>query len=210
MTGSLLVRATAADTPIIEHPQPLVAKSIRELLVRLRDNSGRIRQDPSIAYEISNELINPHIDFPRIARLIIGKYWKGASDAQRAQLIKEIKDLLIRSYVTAMTSYMDELVLNDNIIDFLPSRYQPGDRKASVRAKVSIGGQQTARVDYQLYYRGEWKIYDIRIEGISLAITYRSSFGEQIKRNGLARLIDDLVERNHRGEVELPDVIAPK
>ena len=110
-----------------------------------------------------------------------------------------------------MTSYMDDLVSNENIINFLPSRYQPGDRKTSVRANISLGGQQTARVDYQLYYRGEWKIYDIRIEGISLAITYRSSFGEQIKRNGLELLIADLSERNRRGEVELPpSSILPK
>jgi phospholipid transport system substrate-binding protein len=61
-----------------------------------------------------------------------------------------------------------------------------------------------------MYYRGEWKIYDIRIEGISLAITYRTSFGEQIKREGLDKLINNLAERNRRGEVELPDSIAPE
>ena len=62
-------------------------------------------------------------------------------------------------------------------------------------------------MDYQLYFLDELKIYDIRIEGISLAITYRTSFGEQIKRNGLDNLITDLAERNRRGDVELPDSV---
>jgi phospholipid transport system substrate-binding protein len=210
VAGSPHVLATAADTSINEDPQPLVSEKINELLVRLRDNSDKIRQDQEVAYQISDELINPYIDFPRITRLVIGKYWRSASEAQREQLVEEIKSLLVRSYVTAMTSYIDDLVSTDNVIDFLPSRFTPGDRKASVRANIVLGGKQSAQVDYQMYYRGEWKIYDIRIEGISLAITYRTSFGEQIKREGLDKLIYNLAERNRRGEVELPDSIAPE
>lgn len=203
-------QAAIADSLSAEDPQPLVAESINELLVRLRDNSERIRKDQSIAYNISDEFIAPHIDFPRIARLVIGKYWRSASDSQRQRLTTGIRELLIRSYVTAMTSYIDDLVADNNLIEFLPSRYQPGDRKASVRANMALGGRQPALVDYQLYYRDKWKIYDIRIEGISLAITYRTSFGEQIKRDGLDYLIVQLEERNRRGDVELPGTIAPE
>lgn len=210
MASPSQLNATAAGNSINEDPQPLVSKTINDLLVRLRDNSDKIRQDQAFAYDISNELINPYIDFPRITRLVIGKYWKTASEAQRTQLVDEIKSLLVRSYVTAMTSYIDDLVSKDNVIDFLPSRFKPGDRKASVRANIILGGKQSAQVDYQLYFLDEWKIYDIRIEGISLAITYRTSFGEQIKRDGLDRLITDLAERNRRGDVELPDSITPK
>ena len=201
------VLATATESVINEDPQPLVSKRLSDLLARLRDNSDKIRKDQSVAYEISNELINPYIDFPRITRLVIGKYWRSASEAQRAQLVEEIESLLVRSYVTAMTRYIDDLVSDANVIDFLPSRFKPGDRKASVRANIALGGGQSAEVDYQLYFLDEWKIYDIRIEGISLAITYRTSFGEQIKRNGLDNLITDLAERNRRGDVELPDSV---
>ena len=207
LAGPLPVRAMAAESSIDSDPQPLVSQRISNLLVRLRDNSDKIRQDKSVAYEISDELINPYIDFPRIARLVIGKYWSSASESQRAQLVEELKSLMVRSYVTAMVSYIDDLVSDENIIDFLPSRFNPGDRKASVRANIILGGGQSALVDYQLYFRDEWKIYDIRIEGISLAITYRTSFGEQIKRDGLNNFINDLAERNRRGDVELPDAV---
>lgn len=185
-------------------PQPLLEERIHELLVRLRDNSAAIRKDKSVAYRISDELIVPIIDFPRIARLVIGKYWRDASDSQREDVTNEIRDLLVRSYVTAMSSYIDDLVSESNMIDFQPSHYQPGDRKASVRANIALGGRAPAEVQYQLYYVDEWKIYDILIEGISLALTYRTSFGEQIKREGLDNLIAQLAERNRRGEVEIP------
>ena len=205
-TEATLAEPSVHDPRLFADPQPLVAAKIDELILQLRDNAEKIREDQSIAYRISNELMAPHIDFPRITRLVIGKYWQTASPAQQQQLIEEVKDLLIRSYVTAMTGYVDDIIAlaEKKGIKYLPSRYKTGDKKASIRATIALEGGQSADVQYQLYYRGEWKIYDIRLEGISLAITYRSSFGEQIKRDGLDKLITQLAERNSKGEVELP------
>jgi len=205
-TEATLAEPSVHDPRLFADPQPLVAAKIDELILQLRDNAEKIREDQSIAYRISNELMAPHIDFPRITRLVIGKYWQTASPAQQQQLIEEVKDLLIRSYVTAMTGYVDDIIAlaEKKGIKYLPSRYKTGDKKASIRATIALEGGQSADVQYQLYYRGEWKIYDIRLEGISLAITYRSSFGEQIKRDGLDKLITQLAERNRKGEVELP------
>jgi len=205
-TQATLAEPSAHDIHVFEDPQPLVAERIDELIRRLSDNADRIRNDQSIAYQISDELMAPYIDFPRITRLVIGKYWQTASPAQQQQLIEEIKSLLIRSYVTAMTSYVDDIVAvaKQQGIKYLPSRYKTGDKKASVRATITLEGGQKADVQYQLYYQDKWKIYDIRLEGISLAITYRSSFGEQIKRDGLDKLIAQLADRNRKGEVELP------
>lgn len=205
-TEATLAEPGVHDPRLFADPQPLVAAKIDELILQLRDNAEKIREDQSIAYRISNELMAPHIDFPRITRLVIGKYWQTASPAQQQQLIEEVEHLLIRSYVTAMTSYVDDIIAlaEKKGIKYLPSRYKTGDKKASIRATIALEGGQTADVQYQLYYRDEWKIYDIRLEGISLAITYRSSFGEQIKRDGLDALITQLAERNRKGEVELP------
>jgi len=207
--SSHAAEAAIADKASAGDPQPLLENRIHELLMRLRDNSEVIRKDKSVAYKISDELIVPMIDFPRITRLVIGKYWREATDEQRKELVKQIRDLLVRSYVTAMVSYIDDLVSDKNMIDFMPSNYQAGDRKATVRSNIALGGRAPAEVQYQLYYVNNWKIYDIRIEGISLALTYRTSFGEQISREGLDHLIAQLTERNRKGEVELPAKVAP-
>ena len=219
LIGSLILAVTvaayAAEAAITQKsadadPQPLLEKRIHELLVRLRDNSDAIRKDKTVAYQISDELIVPLIDFPRITRLVIGKYWRDATSTQREELEKQIQELLVRSYVTAMANYIDELVSEKNMVAFMPSSYKPGDRKASVRANIALGGRAPAEVQYQLYYVDQWKIYDIRIEGISMALTYRTSFGEQINRDGLDKLIAQLVERNRNGEVELPKSVISK
>ncbi len=198
------------DPTVFSDPQPLVEKRLDELVRRLGENANQIHKNPTIAYRISDELMAPHIDFPRIARLIVGKHWREASKTQRQQLIKEIESLLTRSYVTAMVSYVDQIVEQQKGTRYHRSRYQPGDKKSSVRATIPLEGGQSADVQYQLYYRGEWKIYDIRIEGISLAITYRSSFGEKIDKIGIDGLIAQLAERNRKGEVELPEAVIPE
>lgn len=206
----IMAISSAQATPaIVEDPYKVVTETIDALFVRLNNNVEAIHNDPQIAYQISNELIAPHIDFPRVTRLVIGKYWRSADDAQRQQLIAEVRELLIRSYVTVLTSYIDQILAHKDHINFLPSRYKPGDRKASVRARLHLGSGQQVEIHYQVYYtNNEWKIYDIRIEGISLAITYRTSFAAIIKREGLNALIAKLEAQNINGEVELPGSIS--
>jgi phospholipid transport system substrate-binding protein len=169
VAASSLARAAAAEPEVDGDPQPVVAETINELIERLRKSSDKIRDDQSIAYQISDELVVPRIDFPRVTRLVIGKYWRSATDAQKQQLVDEVKSLLVRSYVTAMSSYVDQIVAKRNRISYLPSRYQPGDNKASVRSSIALEGGQSVEVQYQLYRTNDkWKIYDIVIEGVSL------------------------------------------
>ncbi|MEN8801112.1 MAG: ABC transporter substrate-binding protein [Thiogranum sp.] len=204
-TGSAVTQADDHDLP-----QPKIEEMIDELLDRLSKNAEEINQDRAVAYELSNELVVPHLDFPRITRLIIGKHWRDADDEQRQRLIDEISALLTRSYVTAMIAYADDTLTDEQVV-YLPSRYQAGDRKSAVRAKISLDSGQTIDVRYALYRTdGQWKIYDISFENISLVLTYRASFGASIKNNGLNALITQLENRNRKGEINLPGVVTKK
>jgi len=204
--------AESAATQPDDHdlPQPMVEAMIDNLLERLSANAEQISQNHSVAYELSNELVVPYLDFPRITRIIIGKYWRAANDEQRQRLIDEVSALLIRSYVTAMSAYADDTLLDEQIV-YLPSRYQAGDRKAAVRAKISLDSGQTIDVRYALYrIDSQWKIYDISFENISLVLTYRATFSSIIKNNGLDTLITLLETRNRKGEINLPEAVTKK
>jgi len=191
-------------------PQPLIEVMVDNLLDQLSINAERIDQDASVAYELSNTLVVPYLDFPRMSRIIVGKYWHDASDAQRQRLVDEISALLIRSYVTAMSAYADDTLTDEQIV-YMPSRFKPGDRKATVRAKVTLDSGQSIDVRYALLLTdGQWKIYDISFEGISLALTYRSSFGAMIRDDGLDALIVQLENRNKQGEIDLPGAVTKK
>ena len=203
--GSAVTQADGHDLP-----QPQIEGMINELLDRLSASAEQIEQDRSVAYELSNELVVPYLDFPRITRLIIGKYWRDANDEQRQRLIDEISTLLTRSYVTAMIAYADDTLTDEQVV-YMPSRYKAGDRKSAVRAKISLDSGQTIDVRYALYRTHDrWKIYDISFENISLVLTYRASFGATIRSNGLDALITRLEDRNTKGEINLPGVVTKK
>ena len=203
--ASAMAAAALEQEAPVEDPKSLIAHMTESLLDELKTRTSEIKENEDVAYQISDRLVVPNLDFDRITRLVIGKYWRRASAEQKKKLTHELRSLIIRSYVTAMRTYADQIVANGPRITYLPSRYKPGDKKAVVRAALQLEGGKPVEVQYLLYRSdGRWKIYDIRIEGISLAITYRTSFGAEIQRSGIDGLIAQLEERNRNGAVALP------
>ena len=77
---------------------------------------------------------------------------------------------------------------------------ESGATKIIVKSEVTQPSQPPVEVNYRmLLSKGEWKVYDIMIDGVSLVTNYRSTFSEQIKTKGsLSSVIDDLAKRNVR------------
>ena len=70
-------------------------------------------------------------------------------------------------------------------------------RGPSVPAKRMASGGPPIPVTYEMHLSdGEWKVYDVSIDGVSLVINYRSSFTKEIRRNGLDGLIERLSRHN--------------
>lgn len=204
---ALLIATVAAGASNTD-PQPQIEQTTQQLLVELRDKSAQISENRQIAYDLGEKFIVPYLDFPRITQLVIGKYWREATDQQKERLIAEIRDMIIRSYVTAMTGYADQIVATGDKITYFPSRYQPGDKKAVVHANLQLENGKVIDVDYMLFDDGgDWKIYDIRVAGVSLAVTYRTSYGVEIQRIGLDGLIDKLADANSRDTVDFPGTV---
>ena len=69
--------------------------------------------------------------------------------------------------------------------------------QVQVRTEVRQGGGRAIPISYNMYRSdGQWKVYDVVIEGVSLVSNYRSSFAGQIRAHGLDKLISMLSERN--------------
>jgi phospholipid transport system substrate-binding protein len=203
------VSATESSPDNNGDPQALIAGNTKKLLIELRNRVDEIKKNEQLAYDLSDDLVVPYLDFPRITRLVVGKHWRTASDTQKKQLIEEVRQMLIRSYVTAMRTYADQILASGNQITYLPSRFKEGDKKAAVRAAIKLQNSTTVDVQYMLYLsENSWRIYDIRVGGISLAITYRTSFSDEIQRSGLDGLINRLSTQNRKGEVDFPGEAA--
>ncbi len=179
--------ATAKD---LAAPQLAIQEASNKLKDRLQDKS--FTKDFKQINQFVEDVIEPHVDFNRISALVLGKLWKKASPEERADFKKEFHTLLVRTYSRAFIEFKDWSVR------FLPLNMKEGARKVIVKTEVLQPGIQPIGVNYRmLLEKGQWKAYDIMIEGVSLVTNYRTSFKNEVRRTGsLKAVIEQLAKRN--------------
>jgi phospholipid transport system substrate-binding protein len=191
--GVKAAHAIADDLPA---PQQMIVDSTGKLISALVTNRDAIKLDRSIADQLVSEHVLPFIDFKKASQLVLGKYWRRATDEQKTNFTREFSTFLTNNYTTAMVEFTDEIVRNSKNLKYIPLR-GADDKYANVRMEVILPNRAPVQVTYSMVNTDEsWKVYDISIEGISLAKTYRSQFANQIRRQGLNELIQTLADRN--------------
>ena len=76
-------------------------------------------------------------------------------------------------------------------------------RKVTVRTEVSKPGSSSGiPINYFMYQpKDEWKVYDVKVDAISLVINYKKTYGSSIKKNGLDTLISHLEAKNIEAQI---------
>lgn len=171
-------------------PQVAIQEASDKLQQKLQDKS--FIQDFSQVAQFVDQTINPHTDFDKISELVLGKLWNSASSDEQTRFKREFQTLLVRTYSRAFVEFKDWSVR------FLPLEMESGASKVLVKTEVLQPGLQPISVNYRmLLANGDWKAYDIMIEGVSLVTNYRSTFSNEVKTKGsLAAVIDGLAKRN--------------
>jgi len=190
----LLMVATvcvAADNG--NEPLELVQQTSVKMIDAIKKNRDAIDKDKNRLFDLVEEIVLPHFDFERMSKLVLGKYWRRASDEQRREFTAEFRFLLVRTYATAMLEYTDQK------ITYLPMRADPGASEVVVQTEVDQDGGFPIPIDYKMFKndQGQWKVYEVAIDGVGLVINYRSSFATEIRgKEGLDGLIKTLKQRN--------------
>lgn len=192
ITGSaflaLLPVSTSAATDL-SPPQKAIEDVSNQMKAQLQDEE--FNKDFSRVSELVENIIYPHVDFKRISALVLGKHWRKADKQQRARFTHEFQTMLVRTYARAFLEF------DDWSIRYLPV-VKKSSKKVIVKTEILQPGRQPVAVSYRMVKaNGEWKVYDIIIEGISLVTNYRKSFKNEMKRSGsLNAVIDTLAQRN--------------
>ena len=182
-----------------EAPDALVKRVTDEVLVIIKADKDLQSGNSRKIAELAEVKVLPHFDFPRMTRLAVGRSWQQASDAQKEQLVKEFRTLLVRTYSTSLTAYRNQT------IEVKPLKMAAGDKEATVRTAVIQQGGPPIPIEYSMEKADSgWKVYDVVIEGVSLVTTYRGSFSEQVQKGGIDGLIKTLAERNRSGQPAAP------
>lgn len=181
----------------MSEPQALVKKASDDMLAALAENEVELEENPDKIYALVEAILMPHFDFEKMSKLALGKNWRQANAEQRVRFTEEFRLLLIRTYSTAMLEYTDEE------IRMLPFRDDISRKRVSVPMEVVQPAGPAIPMALSLYQnkQDEWKVYDVKIDGISLVTNYRSSFANDIRQGGMEGLIENLAKRNEKVKV---------
>ncbi len=169
-------------------PEELIYSSFQQLQQLLK-NEPNLDAKRMAGFVV--EVFLPNVDFNKVSRLALGKYWRRANRVQKQAFKKEFQTLIIRTYANALMEF------KDLDVKILPNR-STSNKKRVVKTEVTHDKSQTAvAINYRFYnHKGRWKAYDVMVEGISLVTTYRSTFSKSIRQQGLDHLIKRLAARN--------------
>lgn len=172
----------------------LVRDTSDRMLSTLKARRGEVDQQPQLIYQLVGQIVVPHFDFQRITQAALGRYWHQASPQEQTELVRQFQQMLVRTYAKALLSYSDQEIL------YLPLRPGRDAGDVTVATQVQEPGAPPIPINYRLYLKdGAWKVYDVIIDNVSLIANYRSSFANEIRRDGIGGLIKTLNERNDGG-----------
>ncbi|MDA1106925.1 MAG: ABC transporter substrate-binding protein [Proteobacteria bacterium] len=193
MTILLACAATTASYAAPDDAQAMVHQASDRMIAALKTEREAIKANPARLFTLVEEIVLPHFDFERMSRWVLGKHWRTASAAQRVQFVQEFRPLLVRTYATAMAEYRDQKIV------YMPLKADAAADEVTIRSEVRTPGGPPIPVSYSAYMKGsEWKVYDVTIDGVSMAVNYRTTFSHEIRQGGLDALIDKLATRNQQ------------
>lgn len=170
----------------------LIRITAETLVADIRQNRDLYATDPSDLYAKVRDWVFPHFDFPRISRYVLGDVWENADREVQERFSAEFSTLMLHTYGSALLAFQDEQ------IEYLPFVAKPDATMVTVKTQLRRADGKVAPVDYRMGNQtGQWKVLDVKIDGVSLVKTYRSEYGSIVKREGVDSLIEALKKRNH-------------
>jgi phospholipid transport system substrate-binding protein len=117
-----------------------------------------------------------------IARFVLGRHWRGASDVDRTEYLVLFEDCVVNTWADRFSEYSGQKFTVDDAVN-APSAHQ-AERVAIVRSKFFTDPRTPIRIDWRVANRGDiYKITDVSVEGISMANTQRDEFSSVIRSN---------------------------
>jgi len=157
-------------------PSGLVNGLVSEAIANIKDKQ-EAAPDKDAKFRA---LLEAGFDIPRISRFVLGRYWNGATDEQRQRFSRLFEDWIVRSYSARFKDYGGQTV---RVIATRPE----SETSTVVTSEFgSPSGAPPIKVDWHVRKaaEGDYKVVDVSIEGISMALTERDEIAAVADRHG--------------------------
>jgi phospholipid transport system substrate-binding protein len=149
--------------------------------------SSPSRGEPERREEVKRLLL-PRFDWPEMAKRTLGKHWPKVAERQN-EFVSAFTEFVGNAYLGTIGGYKDEKII------FAGERRD--QNLAEVETKLVPNKGEPMAVNYRLHVvQGEWKIFDVVIDDISLVSNYRSQFNRILAKSSLDDLVKQLREKD--------------
>ena len=179
------------------NPTAIIETAVDELSEALEGRKLQLSENRDELYEVIDRILLPRFDRRYAAQLVLGRYWRSASEEQQERFIKAFYQALMQRYADGVLEF------DEDRVEILPYRGGDDDRRTTVRTEVKLDDGTEVPVNYGLVKRSDgWKVYDVTIEGISYVRNFRTELNSEIASKGLENVIQRLEREGGLREAE--------
>jgi phospholipid transport system substrate-binding protein len=172
----VLISAAAMAAPPPVNPADAVA-FMNQLWNRAAELLNN-KTDPMIRQARFRQLFHEDFDGAGIARFVLGRYWRSASEEEQQEFVKLFDDYVVFVYTARLANFGGETIK-------VRGSRSDGDGVIVSTDVVSPGSASPLRIDWRLVNdSGAYKVNDLIVEGVSMAVTQRAEFASVVQRNG--------------------------
>lgn len=160
------------------------ADAAADFLRALADESLNQLSDDEVSEEVRESrfrsLFRANFDVPGIGRFVVARYWRGASEEQRANFLAAFEDVLVQRFLPLFRDKVGpELDFGREVRDTARPKL------VIVTSVIRTPGDEPFKVDWRLTEKDDqFRILDVVGEGVSLAITYRQEYASVLSKAG--------------------------
>jgi phospholipid transport system substrate-binding protein len=185
LLGAAAIAPAHADAPT---PDQVVQGIADDLGKAIEGHQAELKSDHDKLIKIIDGILLPRFDIDYASILVLGQNARTATPEQRARFAKAFYNSIAHRYAEGLLNY------TKGRVRVLPSNGDLNDKRSIVRTQVVLDDGKTLGVDYAFRKtkEGDWKAYDVIIEGISYITNYRNQVGAEIQKSSLDALITRL------------------
>jgi phospholipid transport system substrate-binding protein len=170
-------------------------RDIGARVMAILQDAGKTNDDKFLALK---ELLESNTDLDLVARLVLGRHWRDATEPQREEYVALFRQILMNTLAARLGDYNGQTfaVLGSTSLN---------ERDTAVQSQINrVGGAPPLKVDWRVRDSdGGLAIIDVVAEGVSLVVSQRNEVGSVVERNGMSGLIETMRERSTGGSTVL-------
>lgn len=171
-----------------QSPQAVVQTIADQLGQAIDGHQAELQKDREKLIAVIDDVFLPHFDIDYASILVLGQHAREATPEQRERFAKAFYNSITHRYAEGLLNY------TRGKVKVLPFTGDLDNKRSVVRTQVVLDDGKTVSVDYAFRKSktGDWKAYDVIIEGISYVTNYRNQVDAEIRKDGIDKLITSL------------------